>query len=195
MAATNEVIEAELEVWGVELFEALRQSLKDKKVEHGGGQGVELLFENNMNILLNFDGTEYSWVVNMKEYWKFLEYGTKGGGWMPTEKMKEWITIKGINPSSVLHQMRLKSLAAQGKKITGKIKPLPFQKALPQLVYILQRSIYKKGTSMFQQKNSGKKSTDFIRETMDKMVPILAKRLQEKSGKAIIAIIKDEIEN
>lgn len=195
MATTSEVIEEELEVWGIELFEALRQTLKDKKVEHGGGQGPELLFENNMNIILNFGGNEYSWVVNMQEYWKYLEYGTKPGGWMPTEKMKNWITLKGINPSSVLHQMRLKSLQANGKKISGKIKPLPFAKALPQLAYVLQKSIYKKGISAWQQKHFGKKSTNFVRETLDRMVPILTERLQAKAGQAIIAVIKDEIEN
>lgn len=194
METTNEIIEAELEVWGVELLEALRDKLKDKKVEHGGGQAPELLFENNLNIVLNFSGGEYSWVVNMKEYWKYLEYGTKGGGWMPKEKVKDWITLKGLNPSSIIQDMRIKSLQSKGKNV-GKLKPLSFAKALPQLTYILQRSIFKKGTSQWQQKNFGKKSTDFISETLGPKVEELAKRIERKMALPVIAIIKEELEN
>ena len=189
----EQIIEAELKTWGKNLFIELRKTLRDKKVEHAG-QDIALLFEDNMNVSLNIDGNEYSWIVSMKKYWKFLEYGTKGGGWVPKKKMEDWITLKGMNPSSILHQMKLASLSKQGKTPTGRIQPLKYNKALPQLAYVLQKSIYKKGISEWQKKNFGKKSTNFIRETLNEQVDLLAKSLEKKLAKPITLLVKEELE-
>lgn len=187
----QDTIEVELEVWGVELFDALRAKLKEKKVEHSG-QEIALMGDENIEIVLTFDDREASWIVNMKKYWKYLEYGTGAGGWMPDQKMDDWITLKGINPSTTLQRIQIQSLKKQGKSAAN-INPLPYDIALPRLRYILQRSIYKKGISQWQKKNFGKKSTDFISETLEPQVAILAKRLSEKLRKPILSVIKEEI--
>lgn len=186
------VIEDELDTWGRELYDALVEKLHEKKAEHSG-QTYAMMGEENFNIILSFGKGEASWVVNMKDYWKYVEYGTKGGGWMPKEKFKDWFALKAINPSTVLHDIRIKSLQKQGKSIQG-LKPLPYAVAVPRLAYIFQRSIYKKGVSEYQKRLNGKKSTNFISETLEPQVQILAQRLSKKLARPILAIVKEEIE-
>ena len=71
-----------------------------------------------------FDGRYYKIYLQLEEYWKYLEYGTKPH-FPPVEKIAEWIRIKPVLPRP----------NAKGK--------LPTQK---QLAFLIARSISVKGT-------------------------------------------------
>ena len=71
-----------------------------------------------------FDGRYYRIYLQLEDYWKYLEYGTKPH-FPPVEKSAEWIRIKPVLPRP----------NAKGK--------LPTQK---QLAFLIARSISIKGT-------------------------------------------------
>ena len=71
-----------------------------------------------------FDGRYYRIYLQLEDYWKYLEYGTKPH-FPPVEKIAEWIRIKPVLPRP----------NAKGK--------LPTQK---QLAFMIARSISIKGT-------------------------------------------------
>ena len=71
-----------------------------------------------------FDGRYYRVYLQLEDYWKYLEYGTKPH-FPPVEKIAAWIRIKPVLPHP----------NAKGK--------LPTQK---QLAFLIARSISKKGT-------------------------------------------------
>lgn len=71
-----------------------------------------------------FDGRYYRVYLELEDYWKYLEYGTKPH-FPPIEKIAEWIRIKPVLPRP----------NAKGK--------LPTQN---QLAFLIARSISKKGT-------------------------------------------------
>ena len=71
-----------------------------------------------------FDGRYYRIYLQLEDYWKYLEYGTKPH-FPPVEKIAEWIRIKPVLPRP----------NAKGK--------LPTQN---QLAFLIARSISKKGT-------------------------------------------------
>ena len=71
-----------------------------------------------------FDGRYYRIYLQLEDYWKYLEYGTKPH-FPPVDKIAEWIRIKPVLPRP----------NAKGK--------LPTQK---QLVFMIARSISIKGT-------------------------------------------------
>jgi len=44
-------------------------------------------------------GTKYYVIINLAEYWKYIEHGRRAGAKMPPEKpIIEWIRRKGIEP-------------------------------------------------------------------------------------------------
>ena len=71
-----------------------------------------------------FDGRYYRIYLELEDYWKYLEYGTKPH-FPPVDKIAEWIRIKPVLPKP----------NAKGK--------LPTQK---QLAFMIARSISIKGT-------------------------------------------------
>ena len=71
-----------------------------------------------------FDGRYYRIYLQLEDYWKYLEYGTKPH-FPPVEKIAEWIRIKPVLPRP----------NAKGK--------LPTQN---QLAFLIARSISVKGT-------------------------------------------------
>ena len=71
-----------------------------------------------------FDGRYYRIYLQLEDYWKYLENGTKPH-FPPVDKIAEWIRIKPVLPRP----------NAKGK--------LPTQK---QLAFLIARSISKKGT-------------------------------------------------
>ena len=78
----------------------------------------------NQNHYFIFDGRYYKIYLQLEDYWKYLEYGTKPH-FPPVEKIAEWIRIKPVLPRP----------NAKGK--------LPTQK---QLAFMIARSISIKGT-------------------------------------------------
>lgn len=74
------------------------------------GEDVKMLYTNDLKALqyriadkitvkVNAFGNKYDVVLNLPEYWKYIEDGRKPGAKMPPEKpIIEWIKFKGITP-------------------------------------------------------------------------------------------------
>lgn len=74
------------------------------------GEDVMLLYTNDLKALqymiadevtmnVNAFGNKYDVVLNLPEYWKYIEDGRKQGSKMPPERpIIEWIKRKGITP-------------------------------------------------------------------------------------------------
>ena len=114
-------------------FDTLDEALDSLMNEFQYAYASKLIDTNHTatgNLALNqkhyfvFDGRYYRIYLQLEDYWKYLEYGTKPH-FPPVEKIAEWIRIKPVLPRP----------NAKGK--------LPTQK---QLAFMIARSISVKGT-------------------------------------------------
>ena len=53
---------------------------------------------NSCEFELQVNGNNYSVVLSMAEYWKYIEYGRNPGKFPPTNKILDWIMIKPVIP-------------------------------------------------------------------------------------------------
>lgn len=114
-------------------FDTLDEALDSLMNEFQYAYASKLIDTNHTasgNLALNqkhyfvFDGRYYRIYLQLEDYWKYLEYGTKPH-FPPVDKIAEWIRIKPVLPRP----------NAKGK--------LPTQK---QLAFLIARSISIKGT-------------------------------------------------
>lgn len=56
--------------------------------------------------LLDFDGRYFTVSLNLQDYWKYLEEGTKPH-WPPVSKILEWVRIKPVLPRKPLKNGKL----------------------------------------------------------------------------------------
>ena len=164
-------IEDTVLVWLADIKDRkIKEKLVEKGVVFGGGQESRLAGSGNWSDLIITDG-KLKWVFSMSDYWKYVESGrgpTKSGGNGAVQKaIKGWITNKGISPSDVLMKWNKKRL--------------PFPVALERLSYLIARSIHTKGTI----KRFNYKGTNFVKETMQENIPILAQQLAKNLGRKV----------
>jgi hypothetical protein len=86
-----ENLEAVLNEYG----EDVRRQYQANLTEHNRIASGEL-YNCYFNVSLN--GRTYEVALDLKEYWKYVEYGRKPGKFPPTNKILEWITIKPVIP-------------------------------------------------------------------------------------------------
>ena len=148
------------------LIEKYKTILKeDGKVASGG-----LL--NSIQGEVRVDNNLYTFVINLNDYWKFLEYGVNGTAvdngstysfkkkTVNTDAIEKWITVKGIVPHSINNKV-------------------PSTK---QLAYVMSRSIARNGIKGGHYLNSSLQSTDFINniiEEFSKQVNIEINKITE----------------
>lgn len=90
----------------------------------------------NISYTIHIDDKTYDIVLNLKEYWKYVEYGRRKGAKRPPIKaIRDWIEVKGILP-----------------RATDKLSLEQAKRALP---YAIANSISKNGI----------KPTYFVRDT------------------------------
>ena len=123
---------------------------EDNKVASG-----DLL--NSIQGEVRVDNNLYTFVINLNDYWKFLEYGVNGtavdngstysfkGKTVNTDAIEKWITVKGIVPHSINNKV-------------------PSTK---QLAYVISRSIARNGIKGGHYLNSSLQSTDFINNIIE----------------------------
>lgn len=90
--------EAALKIKLNSLAQELLQQYKVNLTSKGKGNG-ELVRSSAANITLN--GTTYSIVLNLPDYWKYVEEGRRPGKFPPPDAIKKWITVKGILPREI----------------------------------------------------------------------------------------------
>lgn len=101
------------------LAQELLQQYKANLTSKGKGNG-ELVHSSTANITLN--GTTYSIVLNLPDYWKYVEEGRRPGKFPPPDAIKKWITVKGILPREINGRLPSENQLSFliGKKISNK---------------------------------------------------------------------------
>ena len=133
------------------LIEKYKTLLKeDNKVASG-----DLL--NRIKGEVRVDNNIYTFVINLNDYWKYLENGVNGtavdngstysfkGKTVNTDAIEKWITVKGIVPHSINNKV-------------------PSTK---QLAYVISRSIARNGIKGGHYLKNSLQSTDFIHNIIE----------------------------
>lgn len=135
---------------------AVRNSYQDHLIESDKIASGELL--NSCEYRIITGGTEVSVVLDLANYWKYVEYGRKAGKWPPIDKIRDWIKVKPVLPT----EMTLKN----GKK------RLPTEN---QLAYLIARKI---GTEGIEPKH-------LLRDTLEVINAQYEARIEEALGKDV----------
>lgn len=74
---------------------AVRNAYQDKLILNDRIAKGDLL--NSAEYRIGFDGQTYSVILQLAEYWKYVEYGTKPH-FPPVDKLREWVLVKPVIP-------------------------------------------------------------------------------------------------
>lgn len=104
-----------LEEYAIEL----RNKYQDNLINSDRLASGELL--NSVEYIVQKDSYSISVSLQLAEYWKYLESGTKPH-WPPVDKIKEWIKVKPILPDNRFGKLPTPDQLAFliGRKIAGK---------------------------------------------------------------------------
>lgn len=109
---------------------------------------------DSVRYITSFNGNKYEIDLNLKDYWKYIEYGTKPH-WPPVDAILNWIRIKPVLP------------------YPDKNGKLPTEK---QLAYLIGRKISEEGTKA---KNVLQNTIEQINQTyLDKIYDAIDKDLE-----------------
>lgn len=54
--------------------------------------------QNSVRGLVSFNGVILSVVIDVADYWRYVEYGRRPGKFPPVDKIREWIRVKPVLP-------------------------------------------------------------------------------------------------
>lgn len=141
-----------------EFGEAFIELYKKKMADEGHIASGQLV--NNLHTHIDQSGTAISVRLDVADYYRWIEKGrgpTKNGNdGGPTlhDKIKDWITVKGITPDNP--------------------RNLPTEKVLDSFAWAITKKIHKEGTSIYK-----KGGTHILADTMDELKSKYLKRLEE----------------
>lgn len=94
-----------------------------RKLNEGGSNATGLL-GNSLSTTVNAEDGIYEVLLNIQEYWKYLEYGRLPGSFPNIDAIRKWIQVKPVLPTP----------SSNGKVPT-----------LEQLTFLISRKIAEKG--------------------------------------------------
>lgn len=154
----------------IQILNNLIERYKTLLKENGKVASGDLL--NSIKGEVRVDNNLYTFVINLNDYWKYLENGVNGtavdngstysfkGKTVNTDAIEKWITVKGIVPHSINNKV-------------------PSTK---QLAYVISRSIARNGIKGGHYLNNSLQSTNFINniiEEFSKQVNIEINKITE----------------
>lgn len=122
-------IENIIDKWGLQLVEDTKAAI-ESQVKNSGGQESDL--GGSVKFFRYSDNT---WVLTMKDYWRFFDKGRKPGKMPPTKAIRSFIEKKGFSQAKANEILKLK----------GRTK-VKWSKKLDRLSWAFAKSIAKKGT-------------------------------------------------
>ena len=149
-----------------EVVDELRVSAQKKGLDASGNLIASISF--NPQIL----GDSFRFTLNMADYYKDVDKGTKPGHQPPIKELLEWMKFKKIVPRN---------------KAGKRLKSEP--KQLENLAFAIQRKIYNRGTI----KRFGYKGSNFYSEVIPNkadFITRISKRVSEAAKKDVIVDIK-----
>lgn len=139
----------------IQILNNLIERYKTILKENGRVASGDLL--NSIKGEVRVDNNLYTFVINLNDYWKYLENGVNGTAvdnvsihsfnckTVNTDAIEKWITVKGIVPHSINNKV-------------------PSNK---QLAYVISRSIARNGIKGGHYLNNSLQSTDFIHNIIE----------------------------
>ena len=154
----------------IQILNNLIERYKTVLKENGKVASGDLL--NSIKGEVRVDNNIYKFVINLNDYWKYLENGVNGtavdnvsihsfnGKTVNIDAIEKWITVKGIVPHSINNKV-------------------PSTK---QLAYVISRSIARNGIKSGHYLKNSLQSTDFIHniiEEFSKQTNIVINKITE----------------
>lgn len=144
----------ELNTLANELLQQYKANLSGK----GKGNG-ELVSRSTSNISLN--GVNYEIILNLPDYWRYIEEGRQPGKFPNLGKIKNWVEVKNVLP----------------REINGK---LPSEN---QLSFLISRKIARDGIPSTPCLVDAVQSTNIIQRTETVIADYLSKKVDEELEK------------
>lgn len=135
-----------------ELADNVRQGYVDKLVKNGRPT-TENTLASTVTAEVEVNGTNYLAVLNLQEYWKYVEEGTKPH-WAPIKPLIHWVEVKPLIPRPEQAN-------------------LPREKQLESMAYAVRWKIHEEGT----------KGTHDLRETEDVLLGRYQELIAEALGR------------
>lgn len=86
-------LEAILKEYGENVKKGYQQKLKD----HGRPTQYHNQLATNITVIVEHSGTRYAVYLELEDYWKYVESGTRPH-WPPPSAILEWIRVKPVIP-------------------------------------------------------------------------------------------------
>lgn len=118
-------VSAILKDYGLKIIAALKKNLE--------GHNASYQLQQSIDFAITIYNSTYTLSIQMDDYWKYLEYGRKGGKFPPPDAILKWTAQKGFSMNQVAQQLGIK----------GKINRDSVRK---QLTFLIGRKIAKFGT-------------------------------------------------
>lgn len=129
------------------------KELYKSKLEEDGRKATGTLI-NNVETIVKQGSNEYSVILQVSDYYQWIENGRKEGKFPPTDAILKWIRVKPILPHP----------DSKGK--------LPTEK---QLAYLIGRAIARNGTI----KDKGYDGGHYVQKTVDELNSEYLRKMQE----------------
>lgn len=163
----------------MDLAKDVREQYKDHLTENDRIASGDLLRSVKSEVEVN--GTTYSVVLNLADYWKFVEDDTKPH-WPPKDAIDRWIFIKPVipRPMSVLRTWWTNGRKKGAPKTIYNEKRVQILPTPAQLSYLIRRKIAQDGT----------KGTHDLQAVKDALLPVYEERILEALERDTIEYIE-----
>lgn len=153
-------LEAILKEYGENVKKGYQQKLKDH-----GRPTQENTLASTITVEVEKNGTRYAVYLNLQEYWKYVESGTRPH-WAPIAPLLHWVEVKPLLPRP-------------------EIEHLPRPQQLKRMAYAVRWKIAQEGT----------KGTHDLKETTDTLEGYYEERIAEALGRATFDYLEKLIDD
>lgn len=77
-----------------EITQAIRDTISSKRLDASGN------LSNSIETYFDIEGETYSVIIELADYWKYVEDGRGPGKFPPPDQIKEWMRFKHVIPSA-----------------------------------------------------------------------------------------------
>lgn len=89
----NDLLIRILQQYGNDIINSYRRKLYE------GGSNATGTLGNTISARVNAEDGIYEVILNIADYWRYLEYGRNAGSWPPIDAIRKWIEVKPVIPT------------------------------------------------------------------------------------------------
>ena len=128
-----------------EMAESMRNLMRDKLDRNGTNASKELT--NSINYILDIGGSYLDVSIELADYWKYVENGTKPH-WPPIDKIEKWIKVKPVVPQvmPITYYWYVNGRKKGAPKTIKKSRTVQRIPSVRELAFLISRKISRVGT-------------------------------------------------